>query len=105
MYNEDTELLFPLRVIPKLINLRGDAWNKLVRSVSEPKTRIADQVAFAYMMVRLNGCISCNTGSFRAMRGCTQCSVQTIKRFRADDTELINLYAKTKKEISTLKER
>lgn len=105
MYNEDTELLFPLRVIPKLLNTRGAEWNVLVKKMADPRTAFSEQLAFAYMMVRLNGCISCNTGSFRAMRGCTQCSIQTVKRYRNEDAELLALYEKTRKEVALLRVR
>jgi hypothetical protein len=43
-------------------------------------------------MIKLGGCSTCNADSFRGRRGCTQCSKQTIKRFRGDDEELILLY-------------
>jgi hypothetical protein len=33
MYNEDTELIFPNRVIPALRDLRGATWRKLVDKV------------------------------------------------------------------------
>ncbi len=44
------------------------------------------------MMVRLNGCVGCETDSFRAMRGCTACAQQTLRRYKGSDAELIDLY-------------
>ena len=35
MYQSDTEMLFPSRVIPTLKNLRGAAWRNLVEKVAQ----------------------------------------------------------------------
>ena len=34
MYQSDTEMLFPTRVIPSLKNLRGPAWKSLVEQAA-----------------------------------------------------------------------
>jgi len=99
MYNADTELLFPSRVISSLRSLRGEAWRDLVDRVNELPQDSLDHLAFVYMMVRLGGCISCNADSFRAMRGCTQCARQTIRRFRGTDQELIAQYQQARQEV------
>jgi hypothetical protein len=100
MYNPDTELLFPQRVIPHLRNARGgENWNTFVdRLVSAECTRI-ERLAFVLIMVRMGGCASCSADSFRAMRGCTACARQTIKRYRGNDIELSELFQQTQKEI------
>ena len=41
------------------------------------------------MMVRLNGCVGCETDSYRAMRGCAACAQQTLRRYKGDDEELL----------------
>ncbi|HNT53333.1 MAG TPA: hypothetical protein PKG95_01395 [Anaerolineaceae bacterium] len=89
MYNEDTELLFPLRVIPVLRNLRSEIWAGLIDQVGAPTADPLDQQAFTLMMVRLASCTSCGADSFRAMRGCTQCARQTVRRFRGSDADLL----------------
>lgn len=91
MYNEDTELLFPLRVIPSLIGLRGKDWDQLLADVIKVDDPIK-QKAFVLLMVRLGGCLTCNADSFRAMRGCTQCAQRTVKRIRDDDAALIRQF-------------
>ncbi len=92
MYNPDTELLFPLRVIPSLRHLRGEAWRDLVERTKEQEPDSIDKLAFVLMMIRLNGCTTCNADSFKAMRGCTACSQQTVRRFRGSDAELVEHY-------------
>jgi hypothetical protein len=49
-------------------------------------------LAFCLMMVRLNGCMACETDSFRAMRGCYACTAQTLRRYKGPDRDLIRVY-------------
>ncbi len=99
MYNSDTELLFPLRVLSTLGSLRGETWRQLVKQVSAQEADTAGQMAFVLMMVRLGGCVTCNADSFRAMRGCTQCAWQTIRRFRGSDEELLGQFEQSRVEV------
>ncbi|NIM93929.1 MAG: hypothetical protein GTO18_09495 [Anaerolineales bacterium] len=89
MYQSDTEILFPMRVAPNLRNLRGEEWRHLVESViTEPDASLG-QLAFSLLLVRLSGCLTCHTDSYRAMRGCTICATQVIRRFKGDDEDLL----------------
>ncbi len=99
MYNSDTEMLFPSRVIPVLRDLRGELWKRLVEQVIGTAPTDLDHLAFVLLMIRLNGCDSCHADSFRAMRGCTQCAQQSVRRFRGEDHELIELYNRARKEV------
>lgn len=105
MYNPDTELLFPSRVIPTLRLLRSDGWKTLVDQVNGGDPDSADKMAFVLLMVRLGGCVSCNADSFRAMRGCTQCARQTVRRFRGEDQELVVQFQEARKEIEAYLEK
>jgi hypothetical protein len=99
MYNPDTELLFPLRVIPQLKSLRTPEWAGLVERIHTGGCTRAEKYAFVLMMVRMGGCVSCNSDSFRAMRGCTACAKQTIKRYRGSDPDLIEQFRTVQKEV------
>jgi len=99
MFNTDTEILFPVRVIPSLRNLRGEEWQNLVDHVSQQADDSVAKIAFTAMIVHLGGCGACNADSFRAMRGCTQCSRLTIKRFKGSDRELVELYEQMKASV------
>jgi hypothetical protein len=92
MFNADTELLFPSRVLSSLRGLRGKIWDSLVDEVVSTPPNGVEMAAFVLMMVRLGGCSTCNADSFRAMRGCTQCARQTVKRFRGSDEDLVVIY-------------
>jgi hypothetical protein len=105
MFNSDTELLFPSRVIVNLRTLRGDVWCRLIDDVAQQDPNGSAFAAFVLMMVRLGGCVSCNADSFRAMRGCTQCARQTIRRFRGPDEELVELFQQTKLEVEKYMQR
>lgn len=100
MYNNDTELLFPARVIEELADKRGEAWRELVESVTKLPEDSPEHLAFMLMMTRLNNCGTCNSDSFRAMRGCTQCTLQNVRRFRGSDQEFIKLYEKALRDIN-----
>lgn len=99
MYNNDTEILFPSRVIPELRGMRGKTWQKLVDIVISQEPTDIDHLAFVLLMVRLDGCTSCNADSFRAMRGCTHCAVQNIRRYKESDKELIKMFKQAREDI------
>jgi hypothetical protein len=99
MYNTDTELLFPSRIISDLRDHRGKAWRNLIDRILEQESTSLDRLAFVLMMARLDGCTTCNADSFRAMRGCTQCALQNIRRFRGNDKELIKMFNKARSDL------
>jgi hypothetical protein len=101
MYNSDTDLLFPMRVIPHLRMLRDGEWRVLVDKILDGDADPTSQIAFVLMMTRMGGCQTCNTHSFRAMRGCTQCGQQTIRRFRGSDKDLIANFTKAHGEVES----
>lgn len=102
MYNEDTEILFPNRAIPDLSGLRGATWDKLVARMIDKPADDPEITAFVLMMARVDGCLSCNADSFRAMKGCTACAQDAIRRFRGDDKELLALFDKALAEVRQL---
>ncbi len=58
-----------------------------------------DTLAFCLMMIRLNACLGCISGSYRFMRGCELCSQQTIARYQGTDEELVALFHKAKEDL------
>jgi hypothetical protein len=91
MYTKN-ELMFPHHVIPALRNLRGPEWRDLVDEVLSVPERDEQSLAFVLMMVRLNGCMACETDSYRAMRGCDVCAIQTLRRYKGSDRDLLRSY-------------
>jgi hypothetical protein len=98
--NLRTELLFPPRLIPELGELRGEKWRELVERVSLMSETHPDTLAFCLMMIRLNACLGCVSGSYRFMRGCELCAQQTISRYQGTDEELIDLFQHAKDDLS-----
>ena len=94
-----TELLFPPHLIPDLKNLRGEEWRKLIEHLSTLPETHPDTLAFCLMMIRLNACLGCVSGSYRFMRGCAVCSQQTIARYQGSDEELIKLFSWAKRDL------
>ncbi len=105
MYNSDTELLFPARVIPSLGNMRTDTWRAFIEKVGGLDAPPNEKQAFVLMMVRLGGCVGCNADSYRAMRGCTACARQTVKRFKGGDQDLIELFNQACRELEAYLQR
>jgi hypothetical protein len=95
----NNEIYFPDHVIPALRDLRGEAWAALVTRVSALPEMHEARLAFVLMMSRLNGCVSCETDSYRAMRGCAACTIQTLRRYKGSDEDLLTAYDRALKEI------
>ncbi len=102
MYNSDTELLFPLRVIPTLESARGETWRDLIKRLSAPEADVVDRLAFVMLMVKYGGCMACTIDSFRAMRGCTQCARQTVRRLRGSDQEIIEQFLHMRADVEAM---
>lgn len=99
MYQSDTEILFPMRVAPLLRDLRGPVWRSLVDTAWRTPDASLEQLAFTLLLVRLDGCLTCHTDSYRAMRGCTTCATQAIKRYRGSDEDLALLFESAKEDV------
>jgi hypothetical protein len=99
MLNLDTDLLFPPHILPALCDLRGVTWQKLVNLVIEASPGSIEQMAFILMMARMNNCATCNSDSYRAIKGCTFCSKQSLSRFHETDQALIDVFHTSVKEV------
>lgn len=88
----DKDILFPYEAIGTLRDMRGPAWAELVDEIMGLPQTHERTLAFMLTMMRLNDCIHCETDSFRAMRGCDNCSIQTLKRYKGKDNDLIDLF-------------
>jgi hypothetical protein len=98
MYTKN-ELMFPHHVIPALRDLRGPEWRDLVDQVLAVPERDEQSLAFVLMMVRLNGCMACETDSYRAMRGCDVCAIQTLRRYKGSDRDLSRAYQQALEDV------
>jgi hypothetical protein len=94
------DLLFPPRMIASLRNLRGPEWAALVDRVTKLPETDPESLAFTLMMVRLDGCVKCHEGSFKYMRGCQVCAVQTVMQFKGADIDLLALYQKARRDVN-----
>ncbi len=95
-----TEILFPPDLIPELRDAGGKEWQRLVDKVAKLEDTHPERLALALLMVRLGGCLECETDSFRAMRGCASCAIQAVHRYRRQEKELIRQYKATLKEVN-----
>ena len=72
--------------------MRGEQWQELVNRVMQLPEMHPEVLAFMLMMVRFDGCMACETDSYRAMRGCHLCAMQMLRRYKGSAAELIRLY-------------
>jgi vacuolar-type H+-ATPase subunit F/Vma7 len=98
MYAQN-ELLYPHYVTAELRDMRGPEWRALVDHVLELPESHEEVLAFSLMMIRLNGCMACETDSYRAMRGCLACAAQTLRRYKGPDRDLICVYEQALSDI------
>ncbi len=99
MFVRDYDLLFPPRVVSSLRDLRGEPWRNLVDHTTRQEPTAIDWVTFVLMMARLSGCTTCHPGSYRALRGCTQCAQLVVRRYEGSDLEFVHLFKETRQEI------
>jgi hypothetical protein len=86
------ELMFPHYAIQPLRDARDEVWQKLIdRLATLPETH-EETLAFMLLMIRLNGCMPCETDSYRAMRGCVMCALQTLRRLKDSNEDLLRRY-------------
>ena len=85
----DNALLFPEDAIPLLEDKRGWQWQQLVQRIESLPPQHEERLAFMLFMMRLNGCMDCETDCYRAMRGCHACSLQSLRRYKGSDDELL----------------
>ena len=99
MFNSDTELFFPIRVIPALSKVRGEEWDALINRVTSPDAPEVEKIAFSELIIKLAACPACDADSFRAMRGCTQCARLVVKRYKGTDAELVGQFEQCMKDV------
>jgi len=95
----ETNLTFPQRLIPALLDLRGEDWQRLVRDTLEGQAEGTDQTALVLTIARLAGCHNCHADALRALRGCAQCGCQSVVRYRGSDQELVGLYRQAHRDV------
>jgi hypothetical protein len=92
-------LIFPQRLIPTLLDARGEEWQSLVRHALDERAVHADRTAFILTIARLAGCSTCHADALRALRGCSQCARQSVNRYRGSDQELVGLYRQAYRDV------
>jgi len=99
--SERTEFLFAHSAISQLKDLRGPRWRALVERVAALPSTHPDALAFALMMIRLNGCINCTTQRFRERGGCAGCTRFVLTSLaRESEASLLTRFRAAQKEIA-----
>jgi len=91
MYAQNALLISPA-VIARLRHERGPRWQELVEHVITLPQDHPESLALGLTLIQINGCLNCETDSYRAMRGCTACGKQMLRRFKGSDEQLLERY-------------
>jgi hypothetical protein len=95
------EFLFAHWATPLLKDLRGARWRALVAQVTALPSTHPDALAFALMMVRLNGCAACDARRYRERGGCAQCARFVLTTLEKEsEVSLLVRYRAAQKEIA-----
>lgn len=93
------EILFPHSRVSGLKKLKGEDWRKLTERIATlPETHV-DALAFSHMMIKLCDCLNCDLSSYKAALGCSACSQRTINALRDTDSQLLQRFEKSRKEV------
>ena len=98
MYTSN-ELFFPFSIVPSLKAVYGNEWYTLVKQIEQLPENHPEALAFILMMSKINGCVTCETDSFRAMKGCLACSLQTLRRMKDDPEKVMMLLDESRVEV------
>lgn len=95
------EFLFAHWAVADLKELRGPRWRALVNRVAALPSTHPDALAFALMMIRLNGCVNCIASRFRDRGGCANCSRFVLTTLAKEpEADLLARYRNAQQEIN-----
>ncbi len=95
-----TEFLFAHWAVPALKNLRGRRWHDLVTEIAALPEANPDALAFALMMINLNGCVRCDAKVYRERGGCAECACSILTASsKTDEASLIARFHSAQKSV------
>jgi hypothetical protein len=94
------EILFAHWAVRSLKDARGPKWNKLVKEIAALPEDHPDALAFQLMMVRLNGCVTCDARKYMERGGCARCSQTTLTFSKETEENLLARSRAARKEIA-----
>ena len=95
------EFLFAHWAIPALKDMRGTRWRALIERVAPLPPLHPDALAFALMMVRVDGCVTCDARRYRERGGCAQCARFVLTTLNKDsEAGLLARYRAAQEEIA-----
>lgn len=94
-----SEILFPHRCVASLKRLRGPKWQAMVEKIAALPETHADALAFSLLMIKLNKCLNCDLGSYKASLGCCTCARRAVNSFKGTDGQLIKKFETAKKDL------
>lgn len=84
-----------------LKNLREARWRELVTRIAALPAEHPDALAFALMMVRLNGCAACDARRYRERGGCANCAKFVLTTLNKEsETSLLARFRAAQREVA-----
>ena len=98
-----TEFLFAHWAVSSTKDARGTRWQELVTRITALPSTHPDALAFALMMVRINGCLTCDATRYRDRGGCATCSRFSLLTLNKEsEASLLTRYRAAQKEIAQM---
>lgn len=95
----NTQISFPISAIKQLRGMRTSAWEGYIERIVQLNPENLEVIGFVLMMTRQCGCTTCNSDSYRMLKGCAECGKQAIRHSKSTDDELISTHGDCIKEI------
>jgi hypothetical protein len=94
-----TQISFPVSAIKELRGIRTHAWDGFIDQIIQLDPGNSEVIGLVLLMTRLCGCTTCNSDSFRMLKGCEECGKQAMRRIKSQDDELFSTHDNCVKEI------
>ncbi len=95
-----SELLFAHWAVRAQKDARGPKWKKLVQEIAVLPETHPNALAFHLMMVRLNGCVTCDARKYTERGGCARCAATNLSFSRETEKGLLARYRAAREQVA-----
>lgn len=95
-----TEILFAHWAVRAQKDARGPRWRKLVQEIAVLPEAHPNALAFHLMMVRLNGCVTCDARKYSERGGCARCAAANLSFSKESERGLLARYRVAREQVA-----
>ncbi len=92
--------MFAHWAVRALKDARGPKWKKLVQEIAALPETHPDALAFHLMMVRLNGCVTCDVRKYAERGGCARCAATNLGFSKETEKSLLARYRAARDQVA-----